>query len=288
MAALRALLLCVVLLLVMLAGAPFAIARRFGATRVPSIVPRLACRLLLRVLRVAVKVEGTAAPEGRLLVANHVSWIDILVFASHESPCFLAKHEVADWPIISVMAKLQGTVFVDRGKRKLLPQVNGVMADRRREGRSVLLFPEGTTHDGLRRGRFMTSHLACLRDRLRREPDLPLGQVQAAAVAYSNRGAAWIGDDTLLPHLWWVLRSPPMTCRLSYGPVRAVKRGYDRKLLGRIIAADVEATLAVHSPMPLLQGDAVPTGLVLRRPDLGDPPAGLTRPSALGAERGAA
>lgn len=223
---------------------------------------RLFCRMLLALLRVRVVVAaGAALSASRLLVANHVSWIDVLVLGSREPLCFVAKREVVSWPLVGSLARLAGTVFVDRARRRALLQVNRAMAARLGAGRSVLLFPEGTTHDGTRRGRFLTSHLACLRDRLAAAPDVTACPVQAVAITYSGAHAAWIGDDTLLPHLWRVLRRPPLSCALAYAIPRDVGRGDDRKVLGRALAADVEHLLRDRPSSP----PAVTAGAVLAK-----------------------
>lgn len=238
MAALRAVLLLIVILLAALAAVPIApIAPRLSA----AIIQR-ACRVLLALLGIRLCVEGV--PAANLLIANHVSWLDPILVLSARPLCVLAKSEVGTWPVIALLARSQGTVFVDRRRNRGIPAVNAAMADRLANGRAVLLFPEGTTHDGQRRGRFHTSHLACLRSLFARVPDRLCAHVQPVALAYSDPVAAWIGDDTLLSHLWRVLRRPGMTCHLRFGTPIAVERGYDRKALGRALRGEVESLLA--------------------------------------------
>lgn len=226
--------------------------RLLGRRADSALAPRFAqlfCRMLLTLLQVRViAAEAPPLRTSRLLVANHVSWIDILVLGSREPLCFLAKSEVGLWPLVGPLARMAGTLFVDRARRRALPQVNRAMAARLDEGRSVLLFPEGTTYDGTRRGRFLTSHLACLRDRLARNPASMTCPVQAVALAYSDPHAAWIGDDTLLPHLWRVLRRPPLSCAMAYAPPRDVRRGDDRKALGRALGEEIDHLLRDRTP----------------------------------------
>ena len=200
----------------------------------------LSCRALLVLLGVRIETVGRVPPlPGRLVVANHVSWIDILALASVEPLCFLAKREVGTWPLIGPMAIRHGTVFVDRRRRRTILAANAGLAARLAAGRSALLFPEGTTTDGRRCARFLTSHLACLA-----RPDAAPRAVQPVALAYSDPVAAWIGDATLLPHVWAVLRRPGLVCRLSYGDPIAVAPGFDRKALGRDLKVAVEDLLA--------------------------------------------
>ena len=212
---------------------------------------RLFCRVTLRLLRIRVVATCHGTSGGRLVVANHISWADILVLGSREPLCFLAKSEVGSWPIVASIARVHGTVFLDRRRRRDIPVANRAMAERLREGRSMLLFPEGTTNDGLRPGRFLTSHLACLRDRMAAEPGLERCAVQTVALAYSDAAAAWVGDATLVPHVWAILTGPPITCTVADGEMRDVERGFDRKRLGTVLAAEVERLLhGAAAPRP--------------------------------------
>lgn len=245
--------------------------RRRGSGRPAPVSPfgPAFCRLLLRLLRVRVVAGVGARGAGpRLLVANHVSWIDILVLNSREQLCFLAKREVAGWPVVSAIAEAYGTVFVDRNRRRTIPAANRGLADRMGRGQSVLLFPEGTTHDGTRRGRFLTSHFAVPRDRMAGPRAAPSCAVQGAALAYSDPAAAWVGDAGLLPHLWTILNGPPLDCAVHYGPLRHVAPGYDRKRLGAALADEIEGLLGgtAGAPPPAPDGaggdgrDAVGSG----------------------------
>ncbi len=248
-AALRAVLISIAVLLTALVVVPLSrIAPRLSTT-----ILQRACRALLALLGVRVCVEG--APGTGLLIANHVSWLDAILVLSAQPACFLAKSEIATWPLVAALAASQGTIFVDRGRRRGIPAVNDAMADRLANGGTVLLFPEGTTHDGRRRGRFHTSHLACIRSLFARSPGTRRAEIQPVALAYSDPVAAWIGDDRLLPHLWRVLRRPGITCELRYGTPITVERGYDRKALGRVLLGEVEALL---SREPLAERHAIP------------------------------
>ena len=219
--------------------------------RIASLLATLFCRAMLRLLRIRLEVSGAVPDEhaGRLLVANHVSWIDPLVLLAVTPASVLAKREVCTWPVIGALARLQATIPIDRKRRREIPGANRAMAERLDQSRNVLLFPEGTTHDGTRRGRFLTSHLGSVADAFRRDPDRASVPVQAVALAYSDREAAWIGDDTLLPHLWTVLRRPGMTCRLAFAAPLDIARGADRKVLGRELAHQIEGLLTTPAPL---------------------------------------
>ncbi|WP_158807734.1 1-acyl-sn-glycerol-3-phosphate acyltransferase [Beijerinckia sp. L45] len=241
----RVFLLAIALVFFFIVGAPL---QMLLARRSPALAARLAiafCRTLLGILRVSIDIAGSPERQGPVLLAvNHVSWIDVLALGSVMPFCFLAKHEVARWPILSAFAKVQGTVFVDRSRRRGIMPANRQMADRMLEGRIVLLFPEGTTYDGETPGRFHSSHFASARDLLRGASEREVVSVQPVALAYSSAAAAWIGDDALLPHLWRVLRGAPLRCLVTFGPALAYRRDTDRKVVARLSRAAIIAMLA--------------------------------------------
>ena len=106
---------------------------------------------LLAILRVEVVVKGdpdAAHRAGALLVANHVSWMDIYVIFSVARTRFISKAEVRGWPVIGWLAEAAGTLFLTREKKSDAMRLNLMMADHLRAGDCLTLFPEGTTSDG--------------------------------------------------------------------------------------------------------------------------------------------
>jgi 1-acyl-sn-glycerol-3-phosphate acyltransferase len=106
---------------------------------------------LLAILRVEVVVKGApdiAHRSGALLVANHVSWMDIYVLFSVVRTRFISKAEVRGWPVIGWLAEEAGTLFLTREKKSDAMRLNLMMASHLREGDCLTLFPEGTTSDG--------------------------------------------------------------------------------------------------------------------------------------------
>src|ERR1700730_8245652 len=172
-------------------------------------------RTLAALIRLEVVVDRAPPPQGpRLIAANHVSWLDILVLFSVEPVCFLAKREVEAWPVVSAFARLQETVFVDRQRRRTIPAANVAMAQRMLAGRPVLLFPEGTTSDGSALSKFHTSHFAAARDLLATASGIERVCVQPVAIRYSSPAAAWLCDATCLPPLSSGLKGEPIRCDL--------------------------------------------------------------------------
>ena len=202
-------------------------------------------RTLAALLRLDVVAKRAPPPQGPLLiVANHLSWLDIVVLCCVEPVCFLAKREVEAWPVVSAFARLQETVFVDRQRRRTIPAANAAMAQRMLAGRPMLLFPEGTTGDGSVLRKFHSSHFAAPRDLLATASGIETVCVQPVAIRYSSPAAAWLGDATLLPHLWSLLKGEPIRCDLVFGKPLAYARGESRKAIAGEAASSIAGMLA--------------------------------------------
>jgi lyso-ornithine lipid O-acyltransferase len=203
-------------------------------------IPNLYHRLILFVLGIHVSVRGAPAAERPLLfVSNHSSWIDILALSSITPLKFIAKSEVAGWPLFGLLAKLQRSVFVDRSKRYATVEVNREIAARLSDGDPVVLFGEGTSGDGNRVMPFRTALLGAM--------DQALGEggrgfLQPVSVSYTRLHgipmgrqhraiAAWYGDISLLPHLARVIRTGAIDVVVTFGAPIAVEASADRKAL---------------------------------------------------------
>ena len=103
------------------------------------------------------RVRGAGRPlaGGTLFVANHVSWLDIVVLHSQHMMGFIAKAEIRGWPLIGWLAAQGESIFLERGNGDSLSQVMGVAVQRLREGRAVGAFPEGGTRNGVALGNFL-------------------------------------------------------------------------------------------------------------------------------------
>lgn len=214
-----------------------------GARRFPHWYHKRVCRLL----GVRVRVEGELA-RGRpvLLIANHASWLDIPVISAAAPVSFVAKKEVATWPFVSWLAKLQRTVFVDRERRSSVGDTAGEMIDRLAAGDAIVLFPEGTSSDGNRVLPFKTSLLAAAKPTRAapRDTDKPQPVVQTLALAYTHqygltldRGhrhlVGWYGDMDLPSHVWALVEACPIDVTVKLGPPIPLDEFTDRKALAR-------------------------------------------------------
>ena len=218
---------------------------RDGARRLPHLYHGLVCRLL----GVRIRVEGQLAERGSvLLIANHASWLDIPVISAAVPVSFVAKKEVASWPFVSWLAKLQRTVFVDRTRRTSVGSTADEMMGRLATGDNIVLFPEGTSSDGGRVLPFKTSLLAaakpgrgtssfsapgneaCLVQTLavvyRRIHGLPIGRADRSVVG-------WYGDMELPGHVMALLASTPIEATVRLGTPVPLDDFRDRKELAR-------------------------------------------------------
>lgn len=169
-------------------------------------------RGLLRILPVRVRCHGKPSSGTRLLVSNHVSWLDIIVIGAHTPVHFLSKAEVRDWPIIGWLAAAAGTLFIQRGQASgstLQTQLAGALA----QGHSLVIFAEGTTTAGDQLRTFHGRLMSCAI-----ESDTP---IKPLAISYRQQGqldrvAPFINDDEFSAHLLKLLGSPCIDVGLHF------------------------------------------------------------------------
>ena len=204
-------------------------------------------RRALRVLHVRLQTSG-APPTAGVLVANHLSYVDILVLAATRPLVFVAKSEVRGWPIFGLLARLAGTLFVRRDLRGDVGRLNEELVAAVEAGAVVVIFPEGTSSDGHRVLPFHSSLLA-----------------PAAAQGWPIT-PAWIGyemaegsvedevcywrDMVFGPHLLNLMGKPQIDAHIRFGAT--MRAGPDRKRLARELH---------HAVAALGTTDAVKSGL---------------------------
>jgi 1-acyl-sn-glycerol-3-phosphate acyltransferase len=168
-------------------------------------------------LGIRVEVRGRPPANGpMLLVANHISWLDILVLHAARHCRFVAKAEVRHWPLIGALATGGGTLYIERESRRDALRVVHRMAECLRAGDIVAVFPEGTTSDGTR---LLPFHANLLQAAISANaPALPVGLsfLDTATRAVST-APAYVGEDTLLASVWRTLCAPPITAVVCFG-----------------------------------------------------------------------
>lgn len=252
MQTLRAWAIIFVFLTVTLIGIPYqSLALRFG-WKSRKTFPHAYHRFMARLFGVRIKTIGKPLTgEGVLIVANHTSWLDIVVFSAVGHLSFVAKAEVATWPLFSTLAKLQETVFVERTRRHATGQARDLIRERLLAGDTLVLFPEGTSNDGNAVLPFKSALMGAVEARV---ADGKGGEravrVQPVSTAYvrlhgmpmgrENRPLfAWYGDMELVPHLWEAVKTGPIDVIVEFHQPMDVDQLGGRKAL----AARAEAVV---------------------------------------------
>ena len=193
-------------------------------------------RLLCAILGVSVRRLGAPGPGRRLVAANHVSWLDVLVLGAMEPMAFLAKKEIGANRWTRWLIDLQGAVYVDRARNRCLPTVNAEIVRRLIEGAPVVLFAEATTSDGARLLPFRSSHFEAARQAWATVQPVYLNYRAIGGLRVTRRDlptVAWYGDMAFLPSLWKVLACGRVDCDVRYGDVIPWDEACDRKGLAR-------------------------------------------------------
>jgi 1-acyl-sn-glycerol-3-phosphate acyltransferase len=228
----------------------------------PCFYHRCCCRILgLRIRRVG---QPTAS-RPVLFVANHTSYIDITVLGALLPASFIAKAEVAGWPLFGWLAKLQRSVFIDRRVRSLAAQRDAI-AERLAAHDALVLFPEGTSGDGNRLLPFKSALFGVAEHG---DTTAPVA-VQPVSIAYTRLDGlpigrtlrplfAWYGDMTMAPHLWTLLGLGTVEIVVEFHPPTLIAACGSRKALSQYcrerISHGLDAALTGRTPArPELSG----------------------------------
>jgi 1-acyl-sn-glycerol-3-phosphate acyltransferase len=246
--------------------APQWLSLRFGRGQLAARIPVWFHRLFLRLFSVRVTQSGTPPPPGEpaLVLANHVSWLDIAALGSLRPLSFVAKSEIEGWPVIGTLARLQRTVFIERAKRTATATVNAAVGERLAGGDLIVLFAEGTTGDGLHLLPFRSSLVGAARAALAAETGgLARIRLQPLALSYPRRNGlpltrserpevAWYGDMELAPHLGLFATRGPIDVHIAWGPPIPFDAATDRK------QATAQAEAAVRRALRETRGGMAP------------------------------
>jgi len=237
------------------AGAlPLQMAAVRADARLAATLPVWWHRRALEALATRVRVIGTPVAERPLLVTpNHSSWLDIPVIGSLLPISFVAKAEVADWPLFGLFAKLQRTVFVDRTRRTATGSAASELGGRLAEGDCMVLFPEGTSWRGDEVLPFRSALLGAARNAIlhgghervwvqpmaiayKRLGGLPIGRAERARVG-------WYGDTELPAHLWGVFLAGGLDVEVIWGEALPFDETTNRKTLAAALETRVRRDL---------------------------------------------
>jgi len=233
------------LLLTLLCALPQWISRKLNLP-LGKRIPHFYHRTLCKIIGVRVQLLGEPIKGGGLLLANHSSWLDIIILSGICPLAFVAKSEVRSWPLFGLLARLQNTIFVRRGETaRTLGDRDNIRA-RIKSGDMIVIFPEGTSSDGNRVLPFKSALLGAAES----PPSEVNGaaahtQVQPVSISYvANYGIpmgretrpsyTWYGDMDLLTHLWGAFASGPVDVVVEFHKsLTAVEAGGRKQLAER-------------------------------------------------------
>jgi 1-acyl-sn-glycerol-3-phosphate acyltransferase len=197
---------------------------------------------MLRMLGLRLEVSGTFRPGAKLVVANHISWLDILaVHAVCPEARFVSKAEVRQWPLVGRLVAAGDSLYIERHRKRDALRVVHQSAEALQAGDTVAVFPEGTTGSG---DALLPFHANLL------QAAVATGApVQPVALRYADRHvpvsphALWVGSTTLAGTLWLLATADGLVAHLVVLPSRATRHA-DRRALVDTLRADIEAALA--------------------------------------------
>jgi 1-acyl-sn-glycerol-3-phosphate acyltransferase len=197
---------------------------------------------MLRVMGIAIEVDGAVRPGGTLLVANHVSWLDITALhAVVPQARFVSKSDIQSWPLLSRLAGAADTLYLERERKRDALRVVHLVARALSERQTVAVFPEGTTSDGRA---LLPFHANLLQAAI--STDTP---VQPVALRFSDArerfspAVEFVGATTLVESLWRVACAERLVVHVALLPARACTHA-DRRALAQTLREDIAARLA--------------------------------------------
>jgi 1-acyl-sn-glycerol-3-phosphate acyltransferase len=223
---------------------------RLNYRQAQRLIPKAYHRIMRGLLGLNISVKGYPSLRRPLcLVANHTSWLDIIVLTSFLPVVFVAKQEVASWPFFGWLAQLQRSIFVNRERKDLVHQTIDRMACALLAGEIIGLFPEGTSTDGTDVVPFRSALIGAVHETLRREERLPAIFIQPVSVTYvgqNRRLAVWALEDEIpfFPHLLQVAGLRRIDVALTWGDPISADISSDRKLLAKRLEETVRRLVA--------------------------------------------
>lgn len=206
-------------------------------------IPKFYHRTLGKMMGIRTHVIGEPIRGGGLLLANHSSWMDIIILSGICPLAFVAKSEVNAWPLFGLLARLQNTIFVRRGDKARAFGDRDLIRARIKAGDGIIIFPEGTSSDGNRVLSFKSALLSAAEWPSEKENNgVEDTQVQPVSIGYVARygipmgretrpSYAWYGDMDLVPHLWEAFASGPVDVVVEFHKPLSVKEAGGRKRL---------------------------------------------------------
>lgn len=222
---------------------------------------------LLRILRVEARLHGVPSqrlPGGLVIVANHISWLDIFVLNTLQPARFIAKIELSRWPLVGRLIASVGTLFIDRTRRRDAHKINRHAAEALARGDVIAIFPEGTTSHGRD---VLPFHGSLLQPIVEAQ-----GYVQPVAIRYRTPDGehtdapGYVGDTTFVQSFWRVVSQRSLVVELHLTPP-VPARGAHRRTLARMAEDAIRSLIvaSVSAPASAAPAGATESGTPDRR-----------------------
>ncbi|HWV21557.1 MAG TPA: lysophospholipid acyltransferase family protein [Devosia sp.] len=228
-------------------------------TVVPPLFHKMACLFLG--LRVTV-IGAPATGRPTLLTANHISWTDIVAIGSVTPVAFVAKSEVGKWPVVSALARLQKTIYVDRTRRAGTGRTAEAMGKHMANGSPVVLFAEGQSDIGTHVLPFRSALVGAAQHAMEAAGATEVN-IQPLTVAYTRLEGlpisrnerslvAWIKSKSIKQNIVEILSGPRKDVTVAFGTPQVLAHGADRKMVTKAAEREVRAMLvALNRDLPL-------------------------------------
>jgi len=242
--------------LVLLVAALLRHVSQAAGTRLAAHAFRTWARGTARIVAVTIDARGIPPRPPFFLVANHLSYLDVVVLAATLDATFVAKSDVATWPLIGRLCAAVGTVFLDRSRKRDLLRVLPLLDARLCAGDGIVVFPEGTTSDGSAVLPFRSSLFAAAGRHGLPVHLATLSYATPAGAPHPARAVCWWGDMAFVPHLRALLALPSCTARVDFAAV-AVPAGARKPMARAAQRAIARRFVPVHqgespcSPVPV-------------------------------------
>ena len=227
----------IIFLLLTLALLPFQFIIVFFIKNYAYIIPYFYHKICLRIFGIKIKTFGKVSINSPiLLISNHASYLDIIILGSLFKTSFIAKKEIAKWPLLGILAKLQNTIFIDRRVSSLKNQENQIIKHLN-EKKNLVIFPEGTSSDGNRVLPFKSSLFNIFEKNLNSKI-----LVQTITIVYKKingipmnrierKNITWHSNMDLIPNIFNVLKKLSIEVEIIFNDEFLPSKEYDRKKL---------------------------------------------------------
>lgn len=226
-------------------------------------IPRRFHRRVTRMFGIQIETKGQMSEvHPTLFVSNHISYLDIFVFGAVIEGSFVAKSDIASWPVAGWLAKMQRTIFVEREQRTKIGAQRTRVQDRFESGGNVILFPEGTSYDGARVLNFKSALFSVAQNQVNGQAVT----VQPVSIAYTEMDGlpltraqrplvAWYGDMALLPHICSFLKARRTKVEIQFHDPVSMDDFANRRAMAsacqQVISAGVTAMITGRTTPPV-------------------------------------